>query len=287
MAVDEDRGGAVSAAQRWLGDGLTRFGDPFFDLAARGGPPDLHIETRLAGREPDAVSVMLNLPTYDGDYLYAAYSPVLFDALLESMSDVPIGGNVVFTANGVDGESHTGPTLLLDVDRIDSETSGSSWLRLRLLTIRTAFTRPDGMEPVLTFLRDMAHLSNPVHGEIFWGNHYGGVLEEALNLRPELTLPTARALLRGYTWLTILPEEIGRRLGGLDALRSSGAFVDVEHLDTGGYWCQATRNLDDYDQRAADQIFDVVAPTLPPGVPCLRDSHSLPNFLATRDASKR
>jgi len=219
--------------------------------------------------------------------LYTAYSPVLFDALLESLSGVPIGGNVVLDANGVDGESHTGPTLLLDVDRIDSEASGSSWLRLRLLTIRTPFTRPGGMEPVFAFLRDMANLSNPVHGEIFWGNHYSGVFEEALNLRPELTLPRARELLRGYAWLTILPEEIGRRLGGLDALRSSGAFVDVEHLDAGGYWCRATRNLDEYDQPAAERIFDVVAPTLPPGVPHLRDSHSLPNFLATRDASKR
>jgi hypothetical protein len=285
VAVHEDRGRAVMAAQRWFRDGFTQLGGAFHDPAGRASPADLHIETRLSRREPHAVSIMLSIPPHaGGDYLHTSYSPVLFDALVESLEGLPDGANLWCDANGEDGESHTGPSLGFDVDRIDSDAG--TWLRLQVLTLRTSFTQAAGTAPLLAFVRGVANLGNPVHGEIFWGNQTGGVFEWGIGKYLKQTLPRARQLLRGYAWLTILPEEIGQRLGGLDALRSSGAFVEVEHLDAGGYWCRATPTIEQYDQAAAERVFDVVAPALPPGRPDLRRV-SRPNVLSARDASHR
>jgi hypothetical protein len=286
LAVGEDRGRAVTAAQRWFRDGFPQLGGAFYDPAVPATPTELHIETRLSRREPHAVSVMLAIPQRGEDaYLFTAYSPVLFDALVESLADVPIGAHVSFAANDADGDLNWDSSLLFDLGRIDSDTD--SWLQLRLLTLRTPRTEADGMAPLLAFVRGVANLGNPVHGEIAWGNQrQESIFGLAAATGPERTLPHARQTLRGYAWLTILPEEIGQRLGGLDALRSSGAFVEVEHLDAGGFWCRATRTIEEYDWAAAEGVFEVVAPALPPGQPNMWAVRP-PNVLSPRDASHR
>jgi hypothetical protein len=42
---------------------------------------------------------------------------------------------------------------------------------------------------------------------------------------------------RGYGWLNVA-REIGDRLGGVDALRNTGAFVDVTQAASGSHWLQ-------------------------------------------------
>jgi hypothetical protein len=71
----------------------------------------------------------------------------------------------------------------------------------------------------------------------------------------------------GYGWLTVLAEELGERLGGLEVLRASGAFVQVDRLASGGFWLLATRTWDEYGWPEAEGLFEVVAPVLPPGRP--------------------
>ncbi|GAA2371061.1 hypothetical protein [Dactylosporangium salmoneum] len=283
LAVGEDRGRAVTAVQQWFREGFAQLGRALYDPATRLAPAELHVETRLARRVPHAVSIMLAIPQRGvDDYLFTAYSPALFDALVESLVDVPIGAHVSFTANDADGDTD-GSTLLLDVDRIDSDAG--TWLLVRLLTLRTPFAATDGMAPLLAFVRSVANLANPMHGEIAWGNHrQESVFELAIAANPKRTLAHARQTLRGYSWLTILPEEIGQHLGGLDALRSSGAFVEVEHLDAGGFWCRATPSIMEYDWAAAERVFQVVAPALPPGQPNMRRVPQ-PNALSARNAA--
>ncbi|WP_426513466.1 hypothetical protein ACPPVO_24380 [Dactylosporangium sp. McL0621] len=129
----------------------------------------------------------------------------MFDVLVESLADVPIGAHVSFAANDADGSSNWDSSLLRDLDRIDSDAG--PWLLLRLLTLRTPFTKTDGMAPLLAFVRGVANVGNPVHGEIAWGNQrQESVFELATSTRPEQTLPYARQTLRGYSWLTILPR---------------------------------------------------------------------------------
>ncbi len=78
-----------------------------------------------------------------------------------------------------------------------------------------------------------------------------------------------------------MPQEIGDRLGGAGALRASGAFAEVDELAGGGYWLLATENYRDFDQAAAERIFDVVAPVLRPGEP-LPDLESNPPYAVSR-----
>jgi hypothetical protein len=51
----------------------------------------------------------------------------------------------------------------------------------------------------------------------------------------DVPAPESRKSLRGYAWLTLCPQEIGDRLGGVGALWAGGAFVAVEALRKGGY----------------------------------------------------
>jgi hypothetical protein len=286
LAVGEDRGRAATVAQQWFQDGFARLGGAFYNPAARLTPAELDVETRLARRVPHAVSIMMSIPQRGGDdYLFTAYSPVLFDALIESLADVPRGANLGCDANDADGDSTWESVLLFDLDRIDSDAG--TWLLLRVLTLTTPFVEADGMAPLLAFVRGVANLGNPVYGEIAWGNHRReSIFEFAIGIDPQQALPHARQTLRGYSWLTILPEEIGQNLGGLEALRSSGAFVEVEHLDAGGFWCRATPTVEEYDWAAAEGVFEVLAPALPAGQPNMRRVPK-PNALSARNASHR
>ena len=73
--------------------------------------------------------------------------------------------------------------------------------------------------------------------------------------------------MRSYSWVTIISEEIGQRLGGTDALQGSGAFHRVEHLPGGGFLLQATELLEQYQHEQAHRVFRVLAPALPAGAP--------------------
>ena len=73
--------------------------------------------------------------------------------------------------------------------------------------------------------------------------------------------------MRGYSWITICPQEIGDRLGGEEALRATGAFCEVSSLRAGGYWLLATPTYLEYDMEAATRVFRALAPALPAGMP--------------------
>jgi hypothetical protein len=93
------------------------------------------------------------------------------------------------------------------------------------------------------------------------------VLEKCL---PDLgwsLMPTLRQRLRGYGWLSIASSEVGDRLSGVDALRGTGAFVEVAQTRTGAYWLRATDDPHAYAMADADRVFRAVAPVLPSALP--------------------
>ena len=79
------------------------------------------------------------------------------------------------------------------------------------------------------------------------------------------TLSTCRDALRGYSWLTILPQDLLDRVGGLDTLARSGAFVEIRPLAAGGVWLLATDDYRAFDDAALLRVFHAVAPALHPG----------------------
>ncbi|WP_300678605.1 hypothetical protein [Nocardioides sp.] len=71
--------------------------------------------------------------------------------------------------------------------------------------------------------------------------------------------------LRGYSWVTIVGASAMERIGGIEALRSSGAFVSVDEVGFGSVMVQATERLSDYDEEAVRRVFEALAPALPAG----------------------
>jgi len=92
-------------------------------------------------------------------------------------------------------------------------------------------------------------------------------LELALNRQTWTSLAEWDRYLRGYSWVTVAPAVLAGRLGGVGALRASGAFCEVGELAGGSVWLQATPRWSDYGQQQVDRVFEVLAPVLPSGMP--------------------
>lgn len=127
----------------------------------------------------------------------------------------------------------------------------------------------------LDLLFRFADQVNPAYGHIAY--HDGGKTAFEAGLRNNTrvppwhwwdyptTLTASREALRGYAWLTILPQDLLDRVGGLDTLAHSGAFVEVRPLTAGGVWLLATDDYRAFDDAALLRVFHALAPALRPG----------------------
>lgn len=76
-------------------------------------------------------------------------------------------------------------------------------------------------------------------------------------------LPVIDSVLPSYEWVTVVPPGIVSRLGGIEALRVSGAFWKVEVVAGGSAWLQATEDMRTFAGPAVDAVFDALSPCLP------------------------
>ncbi|MGW3356093.1 hypothetical protein ACWDFL_11810 [Streptomyces bungoensis] len=91
-------------------------------------------------------------------------------------------------------------------------------------------------------------------------------LDLVLRRNPNDSLRASRRLLRGYAWTTICPEELVRSLGGVEALRETGAFTRVLPLAQGAV-LQSTETVAGFSDEAMNAVFEALATVLPPGMP--------------------
>ncbi len=158
--------------------------------------------------------------------------------------------------------------------RISNHFSAPGWLRLFRSVASTVMT-PKTQPSCLGLLREFADRLDPSYGQI-GVSHMGGLAETTLEHclpqaygrnQPWQSIVESRQWLRGYTWVTVLAREHVATLGGVYALSATGAFHEVVGLAGGGALLQATKDFHEYDQRAAERIFRVLAPVLRPGLP--------------------
>jgi hypothetical protein len=124
----------------------------------------------------------------------------------------------------------------------------------------------------------------PVFGRIELGlAHDRTNLDIGLRRRPSKSLPESGHTLRGYAWVTIVPEEILSRLGGVTALDASGVFCRVRPLAAGGALLQSSPTIAGYTDAVMEGVFRVLAPVLPAGVPSAHVAFPGVRFVA-RDA---
>jgi len=175
---------------------------------------------------------------------------------------------------------------------------------VRLTTTRSSDTFPAEEGLWTGFLRSWAEEVNPSYGQIGIGHAMDRTtLETRLpndfgRNSPPNTVIESPQFLRGYTWITVIADELARRLGGLDGIRATGAFAEVAQLGNGGVWLRSTDRFESYDQAAAERVFDALAPVIRPGKPeprtfvpgtrVFRDGDGdTPYLLVYEDAAKR
>jgi hypothetical protein len=189
----------------------------------------------------------------------------------------------------------------LDLSVVHHADESPSWLTLRGTPYVHVFedveAGPKEQRRWLEVLFAFADRTNPGFGHISLSHLGNTALEEAFppKGRPfasrywEYAVNECRQYLRGYSWVTVVAQELLPRLGGIDRLRDTGAFVDVRPLAAGGVWLQATADYRDFDDAALVRVFEAVAPALRPGLP--RDLPAMPGMnpyrVVTRDAAER
>jgi hypothetical protein len=79
---------------------------------------------------------------------------------------------------------------------------------------------------------------------------------------PDDSITRSRQVLQDYCWVTIVPAELTRRLGGAAGLRASGAFCDVSELPDGSVWLRATPTINEFTGERITAVFRALAPVL-------------------------
>lgn len=79
-------------------------------------------------------------------------------------------------------------------------------------------------------------------------------------------VPESRQVLRGYSWVTIVPPELAVRVGGVSGLKASGAFYEVDVLPGGSVWLRATPTINEFTEDRIWAVFRTLAPILVTGV---------------------
>ncbi|MEW1892309.1 hypothetical protein [Streptomyces sp. NPDC085659] len=121
---------------------------------------------------------------------------------------------------------------------------------------------------VVKFLLMALGDANPAFGRVEMGQFTERTnLDVALRRKVAKSMSSGRNALRGYAWVTIVPQELMERLGGCAELESSGAFFKVFPLPGGGGVLQASETLSNYTDEAMLRIFEAFAPVLPIGKP--------------------
>ncbi|OKJ52618.1 hypothetical protein [Streptomyces sp. CB02261] len=201
-----------------------------------------------------------------------AWSPSEWDAFLDGLEKVPFEVALKLTRLGADGYP-AGPWLKVTAER---DIEAPEWVRLTADRSSEEFFAPDHSSGVqlqwITFLRrqlveaGQTCLFGCLTDDVETTTQRTA-LEASLGLFQDETLPELDSRLRGYSWITVCSPGVASRLGGSEALRSSGAFSSVTPLVDVGLALQATEDMRDYTPDRIAMVYRQLQAVLPPGEP--------------------
>jgi hypothetical protein len=223
-------------------------------------PRDASVDT-LWG-EPHAVHAILKVTKKPAGPIarWVQYSPAAWRRFLNGMSGYPYGATIGITPLDENGRpvSNEGRATI-KVTRLRNDPR---WATFSCMAGAALAGRSQVAGQWTAFAREQAADTRAVYADIGWPASGSTLLEYATGTRPERTVPRSRTRLRGYSWATLVPPELAGDLGGIGALRASGAFDQVGELGYGAARLQATADPGDYDEHAARAVFEALAPVL-------------------------
>lgn len=273
LNVDATKEQLSTTAVRWL--------DEMYQALAPGSRGELAaLPAQPAGNAPGAVSGVLAVvrqppgrrPVKD----VRRASDAGMSWLREELREVPRKARLWLGRTDERG-GEQGRMLELQVHRY---TDVPEWLDLKAYVDEAAFTDPDhGSENQRRYLDAMFPFADelaPGYGQIAYPINEGATAYEYCLRDPQhkppvewwlhpYTLPYSREFLRGYSWLTVIPEDLVATLGSAGALRDSGAFAEVRTLGGGGAWLLATADYREFTDEALARVAKALAPALRPG----------------------
>jgi hypothetical protein len=158
-----------------------------------------------------------------------------------------------------------------DTLTVDFDPDISAFVKLTWEVEEATFSKPGVADAILCALWSVASTYQPVFGHLSYAN-MGGRTELERNLprmqgNSYLNTPRWRGFLRGYSWWTVVPNELLPQFGGISALRESGGFHEILELPGGAVWLLATQRFADYDRAAVEAVWSALWPALIPGTP--------------------
>ncbi|MEI8411509.1 MULTISPECIES: hypothetical protein [unclassified Kribbella] len=202
-----------------------------------------------------------------------AWSPKNWERFLAQAADVSVEMSAKFSTLNRFGHAGT-PSLTISAYR-QRPPEARQWLRLDATyavgTLGETAPIPDEVpEAWREFLLAQAERWPAVFGFLADDAIDAGTrtpLEAMRASFPDETLPLSDSQVRGYSWVTVTSAGVLQRLGGIEAVRRSGAFASAIELPSGGAVVQATPRLSEYEGEAVRKVFEALAPVLPADAP--------------------
>lgn len=202
-----------------------------------------------------------------------AWSPKNWERFLSQAADVSVEMSAKFSTLNRFG--HAGPPSLTISAYRQRPPEARQWLRLDATYVvgRLGETAPipdEVPEAWREFLLTQAERWPAVFGFLADDAISAGTrtpLEDARATFPDETLPLSDSQVRGYSWVTVTSAGVLQRLGGIEAVRRSGAFASAIELPSGGAVLQATPRLSQYEGDAVRKVFEALGPVLPEKAP--------------------
>ncbi|MBM0226520.1 MULTISPECIES: hypothetical protein [Micromonospora] len=222
------------------------------------------VSRAVAAKDPDAAASLIVCSTERDPIRAVRRSGKRWAAALERIDENP----VVVAASVHTAEKRLSyAAIRLEVTRV---LDNNPWVRLVIRAmLGAAFDPAVEYDRWVDFLTEVLADADPAYGEINKdvGDEGSTELDKSLRRDSDVSLKQSRQVLRGYSWVTVVPGELVERLGGADAIESAGAVAEVRRLAAGGVLLRATRTPEEYDDLAMQRLFRMLAPVLPPGQP--------------------
>ncbi|MEU4097147.1 hypothetical protein [Streptomyces sp. NPDC026673] len=264
-----------NAALGWLTDGVREYGRPETIDAL---PENAKVSAKgfsrviqsIPGKNQKGLWGYVHVsPQGTFGVLYNPYTAAALPWLDRHLAEQPESAGVNigrFSEDGEVGNSDISFTVVFEEDVPDQVKLGLHLDTAALVAPETTAAEHERLLDVVSWACDRY---DAVFGHVSYRRSGGATeLESRLRGRPSdpvSNAPQWRTLLRGYSWLMVMPAEIAEHLGGRQALADTGAFWALSSLPNGSLLLQATSTFQEYDREAVRAVHRAVRDVLVQG----------------------